>query len=331
MVSAAIKLSICIGSVIISFSVQHLFRMNINQSLSSMADMAVFACVVDAGGFSAAARQLGITPSAVSRQVARLESSLRVRLLERTTRKFRLTDAGAAAYSRCQAMVASAREVWALSDTHSAAPAGLVRMSMAKAVGRQLVHPLALSFLQKYPQVDLQLVITDRTVDLFEESIDLVLRVTDTPPPGLAGRPLATLCHRLCASPRYLAEHGYPQHPRELGAHACIYLGEDERDRHWRFERPGEEATVAVRGRYVANHSEVRLEAALNHLGIASLPGFTARAALESGELVPVLEDWQHKTSYGGTAWLLYPPNRFLPAKLRVWIDHLVEGFAHIQ
>lgn len=305
--------------------------MNTNQPLSHMTDMAVFACVVDAGGFSAAARQLGITPSAVSRQVARLETALRVRLLERTTRKFRLTDAGAAAYNRCQAMVASAREVWALSDTHSAAPAGLVRMSMPKAVGRQLVHPLALSFLQKYPQVDVQLVITDRTVDLYEESIDLALRVTDTPPPGLAGRPLATLCHCLCASPRYLAEHGHPQHPRELGQHDCIYLGEDERDRHWRFECAGEAVTVAVRGRYVANHSEVRLEAALNHLGIASLPGFAARAALERGDLVPVLSDWQHKTSYAGTAWLLYPPNRFLPAKLRVWIDHLVQGFAQVQ
>jgi DNA-binding transcriptional LysR family regulator len=160
----------------------HLFPMRINQPLDSLPDMAVFARVVDAGSFSAAARQLGITPSAVSRQVARLEGALRVRLLERTTRKLRLTDAGTAVYSRCQDMVSAAREVWALSDTHSAAPSGMVRMSMAKAVGRQLVHPLVLPFLQKYPQVDVQLLITDRTVDLFEEPIDLALRVTDTPP-----------------------------------------------------------------------------------------------------------------------------------------------------
>jgi DNA-binding transcriptional LysR family regulator len=302
--------------------------MSINQSLETLPDMAVFARVVEAGSFSAAARQLGLTPSAVSRQVARLEAALRVRLLERTTRKLRLTDAGAAVHSRCQTLVAAAREVWALSDTHTAQPTGLVRMSMPKAVGRQLVHPLVLSFLAKYPQVDVQLVITDRTVDLFEEPIDLALRVTDSPPPGLAGRPLATLAHCICASPQYLAEQGAPQHPRDLEQHACIYLGEDERDRHWRFERGGEQATVAVRGRYVANHSEVRLEAALNHLGIASLPGFTARAALERGDLVPVLPDWQHKTAYAGTAWLLYPSHRFLPAKLRAWIDHLAAGFA---
>ena len=304
--------------------------MGINQPLDSLPDMAVFARVVEAGSFSAAARQLGLTPSAVSRQVARLEGALRVRLLERTTRKLKLTDGGAAAYSRCQSMVAAAREVWALSDTHTGEPAGMVRMSMPKAVGRQLVHPLVLSFLHKYPQVDVQLLITDRVVDLFQDPIDLALRVTDTPPPGLAGRPLAPLPHIVCASPQYLAAHGHPAHPRDLEQHACIYLGEDERDRHWRFERGTEAATVAVRGRYVANHSEVRLEAALHHLGIASLPGFAARAALQSGALVQVLPDWDHKTAYAGMAWLLYPPNRFLPAKLRVWIDHLVQGFEHV-
>lgn len=300
--------------------------MSINNPLDSLPDMAVFARVVDAGSFSAAARQLGITPSAVSRQVARLEGVLRVRLLERTTRKLRLTEAGTAAYTGCQAMVAAAREVLALSDTQTATARGLVRISMPKAFGRLVVHPLMASFLQQYPEVDVQLVITDRTVDLFEESIDLAIRITDAPPPGLAGRPLMRIRHLACASPQYLSAHGRPAHPRDLAGHSCLYLGEDERDRHWRFRRAGDEATVRVSGRYVANHSEVRLEGALSHLGIASLPEFTARAALAAGELVTVLEDWEHATDYAGMAWLLYPPNRFLPAKLRVWIDHLVGG-----
>ena len=309
--------------------------MSTNQSitnpLDSLTDMAVFARVVEAGGFSAAARQLGTTPSAVSRQVARLEGALRVRLLERTTRKVRLTEAGTAAYGRCQALVAAAREVWALCDTHTGAPSGLVRMSVPKAVGRQVVHPLVLSFLAQYPAVDVQLVVTDRVVDLWEEGIDLALRITDAPPPGLAGRPVATVRHRICASPAYLAAQGHPGHPRDLAEHACIYLGEDERDRHWRFVRGPETATVTVHGRYVANHSELRLEAALAHLGIASLPGFTAQAALHSGALVEVLPDWEHRTSYAGTAWLLYPPNRFLAAKTRAWIDHLVQGLAQLK
>lgn len=301
--------------------------MSINNSLDNLSDMAVFARVVEAGSFSGAARQLGVTPSAVSRQVARLEGVLRVRLLERTTRKLRLTEAGTAAYTRCQAIVVAAREVLALSDTNTATPRGLVRISMPKAFGRLVVHPLMADFLAQYPEVDVQLVITDRTVDLFEDAIDLAIRITDTPPPGLAGRPLMSIRHLVCASPRYLAEHGKPLHPRDLARHSCLYLGEDERDRHWRFRRAGEDVTVKVRGRYVANHSEVRLEGALSHLGIASLPEFTARAALATGELVTVLDDWAHVTDYAGMAWLLYPSNRFLAVKLRVWIDHLV---AHI-
>lgn len=286
--------------------------------------MVVFARVVDAGSFSGAARQLGLTPSAVSRQVARLEGVLRVRLLERTTRKLRLTEAGSAAFTRCQALVAAAREVMALSDSQSATPRGLVRVSMPKAFGRQVVHPLMPAFLARYPEVDVQLIITDRTVDLFEESVDLAIRITDAPPPGLAGRPLTTIRHLVCASSQYLAAHGTPAHPRDLAQHSCLYLGEDERDRHWRFQRGAEEATVRVSGRYVANHSEVRLDGARQHLGIASLPEFTAREALAKADLVTVLDDWEHKTDYAGTAWLLYPPNRFLAAKLRAWIDFLV-------
>jgi len=300
--------------------------MSINHLLLNLPDMAVFARVVEAGSFSAAARQLGLTPSAVSRQVARLEARLRVRLLVRTTRQLRLTEAGAAAHAGCQAMLAAAREVLALSDTQEAAPRGLVRVSMPKALGRQVVHPLMPSFLRQHPEVDVQLIVTDRTVDLFGESIDLAIRITDAPPPGLAGRPLVPIVHLACASPQYLAARGTPQHPRELARHSCLSLGEDERDSHWRFRRAGETASVKVRGRYVANHSEVRLEGALAHLGIASLPEFTARAALASGALVAVLRDWEHLTDYAGMAWLLYPPNRFLPAKLRVWIDHLVAG-----
>jgi DNA-binding transcriptional LysR family regulator len=297
-----------------------------NNPLENLADMAVFARVVDAGSFSAAARQLGLTPSAVSRQVARLEAALHVRLLERSTRKLRLTDAGSAAHTRCQTLVAAAREVMALTDTQGATPSGLVRVSMPKAFARKVVHPLMPTFLARYPEVDVQLIITDRTVDVFEEAIDLAIRITDAPPPGLAGRPLMSVAHLICASPRYLAERGTPTHPRDLAGHSCLYLGEDERDRHWRFRKDGDEVTVRVSGRYVANHSEVRLDGALNHLGIASLPEFTARQALVSGDLVRVLADWTHLTDYAGTVWLLYPPNRHLPAKLRAWIDFVVVG-----
>ncbi|MDC8772304.1 LysR family transcriptional regulator [Roseateles albus] len=307
--------------------------MSINYSFDALPDMAMFACVVEAGSFSAAARQAGVSPSAASRQVARLEALLRVRLLERTTRKLRLTEAGAAAYAHCQQMLAAAREVMALSDSgladKASAPSGLLRVSCPKAIARHLIHPLMPAFLAQYPQVDVQLIVTDRTVDLYQEAIDLAIRVGDAPPPGLAGRPLLRLRHMLCASPAYLCQHGAPVHPRELAGHSCLYLGEDERDRHWRFaKRGGEALVVKVKGRYVANHSELRLEGALHGLGIASLPEFVAREALASGDLLPVLADWEHVTDYAGMAWLLYPSNRFVAPKLRVWIDCLVAALA---
>ncbi len=303
--------------------------MSINEAFDSLPDMAAFACVVEAGSFSAAARKMGLSPSAVSRQIARLEALLRVRLLERSTRKLRLTEAGQAAHARCQAMLAAAREVLALSDTASAEPQGLLRVSCPKAIARQLVHPLVPAFLRRYPKVDVQMVVTDRALDLFDEAIDLAIRVTETPPPGLAGRPVLKLRHLLCASPAYLAAHGgSPAQPRELAAHSCLFLGEDERDRHWRFRRGAQELTVRVSGRYVANHSEMRLEGALADLGIASLPEFCARAALQRGALQPVLADWEHLTEYSGTVWLLYPSQRHQAPKVRAWIDHLVEGLA---
>lgn len=299
--------------------------MRTNQRLDALADMAIFARVAEAGSFSAVARELGITPSAVSRQVARLEAVLQVRLLERSTRKLRLTEVGAAIQARCQDLVNAARSVQALGDSYAETPRGLLRVSMPKAFGRIVIHPLMAGFLRRYPDVDVQLVINDRKLDLFEETLDLAVRITDEPPPGLAGRPLMVVRHLVCASPAYLARQGTPVHPRELAGHSCLYLGEDERDRHWRFRRGSEEAGVAVRGRYIANHSEVRLEGALNDLGIASLPDFTARSALEEGRLVVLLPEWEHLTRYAGTAWLLYPAGRFPAPKLRVFIDYLVE------
>lgn len=291
-------------------------------------DALIFTRVVECHSFTQAALGLGMQKSTVSRRIALLEERLGVRLLNRTTRKLRLTEAGTAAYDRCQSLWTAAREVLALSDTHTAQPRGLVRISMAKAVGRQLIHPLMPGFLRAYPEVDVQLVITDRVVDLFEDGIDLAIRATDSPPPGLAGRPLMKIQHLVCASPTYLAERGTPQHPRDLTQHSCLYLGEDERDRNWRFRKEGVETSVRVSGRYVANHTEVRLDGALESFGIASLPAFTARAHLHSGALVQVLPDWEHPTDYAGTAWLLYPPNRFLAAKIRVWIDYVVERLA---
>jgi len=165
-------------------------------------------------------------------------------------------------------------------------------------------------------------------VDLIEDNVDLILRITDHPPVGLVGRQLMPIEHLLCATPQYLAEHGTPQHPHDLLEHSCIYLGDTPNDARWKFRQGSKSVTVGVRGRYAANHTGVRLDAVLQHIGIGSLPYFTARHALEQGLIVQVLPAWTFLASYHGGLWLLYTPTPYLSPKLRVFIDYLVERLA---
>ncbi|KPA93750.1 LysR family transcriptional regulator [Pseudomonas asplenii] len=302
--------------------------MSMNPPLALLGEMAIFVKVVETGSFSEAARQLGSSPSAVSRSIARLEKALATRLLQRTTRKLRLSESGEETFKRCREMVNAARSVMEISGQYTDEAQGLVRVSVPKAVGRFVVHPHMPAFLRRYPQVDVQMILEDRPVDLIEDNVDLILRITDHPPVGLVGRQLIPIEHLLCATPHYLAEHGTPRHPHDLLEHSCIYLGDTPNDSRWKFRRGGKTVTVGVRGRYAANHTGVRLDAVRQHIGIGSLPYFTAKHALERGEIVQVLPQWTFLASYHGGLWLLYPPTPYLSPKLRVFIDYLVECLA---
>jgi DNA-binding transcriptional LysR family regulator len=206
----------------------------------------------------------------------------------------------------------------------SGRPQGRVALSAPTAYAKSVIHPLVPAFLAAYPDVDLQLVFSDHDIDPFESDIDLVIRATNQPPQGLAARPLGRVRWLLCASADYLRERGEPVHPRELAAHDCLFLGETADDNRWRFTKSGETATVTVHGRYLANHAGARLEAAELGLGIAALPEFAAREALAADRVQAVLADWEMQArAYQGPVWLLYPPNRFLPPKVRALIDHL--------
>ena len=291
-------------------------------------EMAVFVRVVETGSFSAVARQLGATPSSVSRSVARLEQALGTQLLQRTTRKLGLTQSGSDILQNCTDLVDAARAVMELGGNHAHAPQGLVRVCVPKAIGQSVVHPHMPAFLQANPLVNVQLILDDRALDLVAHNIDLAIRVTDTPPVGLIGRRLMGIEHMLCATPEYITRCGAPLQPKDLAAHSCIGLGENPGDARWKFVKDGTAVTVEVRGRYTANNTGVRLDAVLNHLGIGSLPEFTARAALQSGRIVQLLPQWRFVTHYTGTLWLLYTPTRYVPTKLRVLIDHLAARLA---
>lgn len=289
-------------------------------------DMAVFARVVEAGNFSVAARQLGSTPSTVSRQIKRLEEALSTRLLERSTRTVRVTESGAQVVRFCRDMLSSASGAVDAAGQLSGRAQGKVSLSAPTQFARTVIHPLIAGFLRAYEEVDLQLLFTDHDIDPLVDDVDLVIRLTEHPPQGLSGRRLGAVRWMLVASPAYLLQRGMPAQPRDLLDHACIYLGETADDSRWRFRRGAETQGVDVKGRYIANHAGARLDAALQDFGIAGVPEFAAAAALKSGELVQVLPDWRFDGhAYVGSVWLLYPPNRFLPPKVRALIDYLVE------
>ncbi|MDQ0042840.1 DNA-binding transcriptional LysR family regulator [Variovorax boronicumulans] len=267
--------------------------MGTNSFLKVLPEMVTFLRVAELGSFSAAADLLGMTPSAASRQVKRLEKEIGVQLLQRTTRQLRLTEPGAEAFARCRELVAAAQGAMDIAQRFSKKPSGLVRISAPKAFARRVLHPHILDFLRRYPEVDVQLIVQDRDIDPIREGVDLVVRLTTEPPEGLVARQLMPVAHILCASPRYLEQHEAIAHPHDLVAHSCLSLGEHERDNHWRFRQgDAEDVEVVVRGRYVSNHSEVRLEAALADLGVACVPAFMAQEALESGRVVQVLAGW---------------------------------------
>jgi len=292
--------------------------------LEVMNELVAFVRVAEAGSFSAAARQHGLTPSAVSRQVARLEKVLGVALLQRTTRQLRLTEAGLDVLERGREMLAAAQATVRVAEGHVGQPRGRVRLSAPKAFARQVLHQPLLSFLQRHPEVDLHLMVVDRPVDALREGVDLVIRLTDDPPPGMVARALMPVRQLVLASPAYLAGRAPVLRPEDLLAHSCLSLGEHERDSRWRLVQGSDVVEVAVNGRYTVNHSEMRLAAVEAGLGVGCVPDFAARDALAAGRVVRLLPDWVFDNHYQGTAYLLFAASRHMPPKVRALIDHLL-------
>jgi DNA-binding transcriptional LysR family regulator len=291
-----------------------------------LAAMAVFARVVEAGSFSAAARKLGLTKSAVSKQVQRLEKEYAVRLLNRTTRKLSLTEPGQLLYGHAEQIVrlsGAARDALAQLAQR---PSGILRLSASVTYGKHVLAPLLPEFFALYPDVRLVLTLVDRYVDLAEEGFDLAIRLTEQPPEQLVGRRLHRCDFVLCAAAQHAARHEV-QHPQDLARQACVSFtaGPAARGLVWRFmDSAGKTAAVEVKGPVAVNSSDVVRELTLQGLGIGLLPQFAVAADLASGRLVRVLEAWRPEGAFGPTAWALWSPQRQMIPKLRVMIDFLV-------
>ncbi|MCP5259761.1 MAG: LysR family transcriptional regulator [Rhodoferax sp.] len=310
--------------------------------------MAVFVRVVDSAGFSAAARQIGLTTSAVSRHVTRLEAHLGGRLLQRTTRSVRLTELGEQVYAGCTRMLSAAREVQAMAGSYGARPNGLVRVTAPVVFGQVWLAPRLPGFLARYPEVTVQLSLVDRNVDLVEDGVDLAIRIARELSPGLAARRLCPMRYVLVASPAYLQRHGRPEHPLALAEHHCIYLGYGAFGNTWtlhpltapaparasrragasaqRPAAPSDAVKVKVRSRALVNNSAAIVSMAAADGGIGLVPDFSARSALDDGRVQEVLPGWTLAAPYTGTVFAVYTPTSHLPLKTRSLIDHLAEA-----
>lgn len=300
-----------------------------------LAAMAVFARVVEAGSFSQAGRQLGLSKSAVSKAVARLEDHLGTRLINRTTRKLSLTETGRAFYEGCRRMLdeaeAAERAVTHLAD----APRGVLRVNAPMSFGIRHLSPGLGAFMAAYPELEVDLTLEDRRVDLVEEGYDLAIRIGVMPDSSLVARKLGPNPRVICAAPAYLERRGAPQRPEALSGHDCLLYHYQSSGDTWRL-RPcgaggsgagsGAETSVRVRGRLKVNNGDSLREAALAGLGIAALPAFIVHEDLAAGRLVALLQDWEDAAD--GGVYAVYPASRNLSPKVRVFIDFLAERFA---
>jgi DNA-binding transcriptional LysR family regulator len=283
--------------------------------------MAIFARVVEDKSFSAAAHRLNLSKSLVSKQVTQLERSIGARLLNRTTRALSVTEAGAIFYEYCARIVEELEEAkLAVSRLHTT-PRGVLRVSAPVAFGRLHVASALPEFLAAHPELKIDMVTTDRFVDLAEEGYDVVVRIMGEPPPNVIARRLAPVNRRICATPEYFERHGVPQTPRDLEAHNCLTYTYFNPLDPWRLRGPEGEISVRAKGDLRVNDDDALAEAVLRGLGIALLPTFIVGKDLQAGRLQSVLAEYVPLERH---IYAIYLANRHLSTKVRAFIDYFV-------
>lgn len=295
--------------------------------MDKLTSMAVFNEVVESESFSGAARELGLSRSAVSRHVSRLEEDLHVRLLNRTTRRLSVTEAGAAFYDHCRRVVAEA-EAAEQAVTHlQSEPRGVIKLNAPMDFGRLHVAPILPQFLERHPEVAVDMTLNDRFVDLIEEGFDVAIRITRLPDSSLVARKIGDMGGVLCATPEYFARRGIPKTPDDLARHNCLIYTYMPTQNEWTFAGPeGQTIKVRVNGNFRTNNGAALREAVLGGLGIGLLPDFIVGEDLREGRLQPALQNYGGLD--GGGVYAVYPHRRHLSPKVRAFVDFLVLRFA---
>ena len=289
--------------------------------MSSLDGIEYFAAAVETGSFASAARRLGVTPSAVSRRVATLEQELGVQLLARTTRTLRLTEDGLAFHARCRRILDELHEARDAIARAREKPAGLLRVDAPVALGRSVLAPGLPTFLDRYPEIRLDLTLRDQLVDPIAEGLDVLVRIGPPRDSALISRRIGESHLLALASPKYLRKHGVPKHPHDLVHHRCLGYLREGRPSPFGFALPGNATlSVDVAGPFNTDDADLLVQLAVAGKGIALIFDFLATQQLASGALVRVLAE---HPSLSWPIHALYPKNRHLLPKVRVFLDFL--------
>ncbi len=294
--------------------------------MDRLTEMEAFATVVDQGGFTDAARKLGMSKSAVSKHVSSLEARLGARLLNRTTRRVSPTEIGLAYYDRALRVLNDAGEADALVSSMQSDPSGLLRISVATDFGVNHLSPVLGPFLDEFPEISVNMVLNNRYVELISEGFDMAIRIGDLEDSTLRARKLTETTKRMIASPGYIGKYGRPAKIDDLNEHKLLHYSSQAGGSVWRLTAPsGERRQVRTAGGLSVNDGQSLLNAAISGLGIAYLPSFLYAGAMKKGLVEDVIPDLPVETQ---GIYAIYPPGRFVQPKVRAFIDFLVNVFA---
>ncbi len=292
--------------------------------MGQLENIQVFIRIVEAGGIGKAAGQMDLAKSAVSRRLAELESKLGVQLLQRTTRRLNLTEAGKLYYERAIKVLESVDEMNDLGEKEGGEIEGVLRLSVPMSFGLTHLSSALEEFASLHPKLHLQIDFSDRQVDMIAEGLDLALRISELEDSSMQARKIVPIKIALLASPKYLKQYGLPKHHDDLQSHLQLRYGNGPEDRWHLVDPDGDKVNIHLSGQISANNGDFLCQMAINGHGLVMLPTFIAWQALRSGALVKVLPEYKITSI---AAYAVYPQNRFLPKKSRVLIDYLVDYF----
>ena len=293
--------------------------------MDKLLSIKAFVTVVDTGGFTSAAEILPISRSGVSKHLSELETSLGGRLLHRTTRRISLTQAGKAYYEKCKQILEAVDEAEALVTGISGTPKGLLRINAPMSFGNKWMGPVLASFRKKHPDVEIDITLTDRQIDIVEEGYDATIRITRPRDSSLVARKISPCQFIIAAAQQYLKLSGTPKTIEDLKHHNCLlYHYRPNRDL-WAFQHHQKEVTVKVSGSLVTNNGDLICSAGIHGMGIAMLPTFILYKAIECGKLTPILKDYSIRQS---SIYVVYPTNRLLSEKVRIFSEFMARHFA---